>query len=173
MADKITEKTPVTTKEERRVSRWDPFAQLREMQEEMDRLWNNFWSVSVRPPMMPTARPSAMEAIWSPRMDVYKANGNLVIKTELPGMKPEDVSVTLEDGDLIIQGERKAEKEVKEGNYYRLERNYGSFYRCEALPEGITPEQIKATFTNGILEITIQMPSAPKTEARKISIATK
>jgi len=106
-------------------------------------------------------------------MDVYEQNGNVVIKTDLPGMKADDVEVTIEDGDLIIKGERKAEKEVKDADYYRMERSYGSFYRRQPLPEGITPDKIQATFADGVLEVTIPKPVEKKAEAQKIAVTKK
>jgi HSP20 family protein len=106
-------------------------------------------------------------------MDVYQKNGTLMITAELPGLKPEDVEVTVEDGDLIIKGERKAEKEVKEKDYYRMERSYGEFYRRQPLPEGIKPEQITATFADGVLHVTIPASPEPKAPTHKVAIETK
>jgi HSP20 family protein len=82
-----------------------------------------------------------------------------VVKAELPGAKKEDIEVTLDQGDLVIRGQKKAETEVKEEHYYRMEQSYGSFYRRLALPFETTAEQIKATYAEGILEIRIPKPT--------------
>ncbi len=112
-----------------------------------------------------------MGAVWVPQMDVYEKDGKLVVKAELPGMKKEDVEVTVEEGDLVIKGERKTESEVKQEDYYRSERSYGSFYRRVPLPEGVDPEKATATYADGILEIDVPLPAKPKQTERKIPVA--
>jgi HSP20 family protein len=169
----MAEKTTVPVKQEKAVSRWDPFARLQELQDEVARLWGEPWPFALRPFTTPTLRLPATPSTYMPRMDVYEKEGNLVIKADLPGAKPEDVEVTVEDGDLVIKGERKAEKEVNEKDYYRMERSYGSFYRRQPLPEGTKPEQIRATFAHGVLEVTAPKPVEKKPEAQKIPISTK
>jgi HSP20 family protein len=166
----MAEKTSVPVKANgQTLRRWSPFELLEELQDEMTRLWGEPWPFFTRP----FRRVALAPTTWTPRVDMYEKDGNLVITTDLPGTTPEDVEVTIEEGDLIIRGERKAEKEVKEENYYRMERSYGSFYRCIPLPEGIKPDQIKATFANGVLEITIPKPLEEKPKAQKIAITTK
>jgi HSP20 family protein len=107
---------------------------------------------------------------WAPRMDVFEKDGSIVVKAELPGLKKEDVTVEIEGDDLVIRGEFKAETEVKEADYSRMERSAGSFYRRMPLPEGITPEQIEATLADGILEVRIPKPVEAKTEATRIEV---
>lgn len=166
----MAETTTVPAKRNAEVARrWRPFELLDELQEEMARFWDEPWPVTFRPFRSRWMRPTT----WMPRTDVFEKNGNLVIKTELPGIKPEDVEVTLEEGDLIIRGERKGEEEVKEENYYRMERTRGSFYRCLPLPECVNPEQIQATFSNGVLEIVVPRAKTEKPAAHKIAVTTK
>lgn len=170
----MTDKTNVPVKQEgKTLRRWDPFEGFQELQDVMARFWNETWPFAMRPSTWPAIHAPAAPTAYVPRMDVYEKNGNIVIKADLPGTKPEDVNVTVEDGDLIIQGERKAEKEVKEEDYYRMERSYGGFYRRQPLPEGITPDKIQATFANGVLEVTIPKPIEKKPAAQKIQINTK
>ena len=76
-------------------------------------------------------------------MDIFEKDGALMVKAELPGVKKEEVTITLDDGDLVVRGERKAESEVKEEDYYRMERSYGSFYRRMPLPFEAKAEEIK------------------------------
>jgi HSP20 family protein len=159
--------------EKKGISPRDSFERLQQLQEEMARFWSEPWPFAWRSFAWSTPRLPATTPTYLPHLDVYEKNGNLVVKADLPGAKPEDVEVTVEDGDLIIKGERKAEKEVNEKDYYRMERSYGSFYRRQPLPEGTKPEQIKATFSDGVLEVTAPKPVGKKPEAQKIPIVTK
>jgi len=106
----------------------------------------------------------------APRIDVYEKDGIFVLKAELPGLKKEDVQVEVYNGNLVIKGESKAETEVKEEAYYRTERTFGSFYRSVPLPWEVTPEQIKATLTDGVLEVQIPKPVATTPEAIKVPV---
>lgn len=108
-------------------------------------------------------------SIRMPSLDVFEEKDSVVVKAELPGMKKEDVEVNLAGESLTIKGEKKEDKEVKEDNYYRRERSYGSFLRTVALPCEVKSDEIKASFKDGVLEIRM-----PKTEdAKKKSIAVK
>ena len=118
-------------------------------QDEMARLWSQTWPFSSWPVACGTAATTGGAALWTPRVDVFEKNGDLVVKAELPGARKEDIEVTLDQGDLVIRGQKKAETEVKEENYYRMEQSYGSFYRRLALPFETTAEQIKATYAEG------------------------
>ena len=109
-------------------------------------------------------------ARWSPQIEVFERGGQFVVRADLPGLSKDDVKVDITDEALTIQGERKQEhKEEREG-WYRSERSYGSFFRSVPLPEGINANEAKASFRDGVLEIT--MP-APKREERKRSIEIK
>jgi HSP20 family protein len=120
--------------EERRLRLRDPFDLFEQVRDEMARLWG-------QRPLIPTPTPMfrSAEGIWAPRIDVYEKNGQLLIKAELPGVKKEDVKIEMDEGDLVIRGERKAESEVKEEDYYRMERTYGSFHRRLPIPFEVKP----------------------------------
>jgi len=107
---------------------------------------------------------------WMPKIDVFEKEGFLTVKADLPGMKKEEVFVTLEDNALVLKGERKEEKEIKEENFYRAERVYGNFYRRLPLNFKADPAKIEAKFTNGVLTVTL--PKAEKAAPRKIEIKT-
>jgi HSP20 family protein len=154
---------------ERRLRRFDPFEMVEEMQEEMARFWSQAWPFGPRPLFRPLRR--LAPTIWMPSTDVYEKDGNLVVKAELPGMKKEDIEVTLDQGDLVIRGERKAESEVTEEDYYRLERSYGSFYRRLPLGFHVTAEQIAASYHDGVLEVRIPKPKQEQPQAKKIPVA--
>jgi HSP20 family protein len=164
-----SEKTTVPAKTtERRLRFFDPFDLFGDVREEMSRRWGQ------RPLMpRPVLRPFAQlaEGYWAPRMDVYEKNGQLTVKVELPGVNKEDVKVEIDQGDLVIDGERKTESEVKEGDYYRMERAYGSFHRRLPIPFDVKTEQIRAAYKDGVLEIQIPKPAAATPETKKITIS--
>jgi HSP20 family protein len=141
--------------------RWDPFDELRSMQHEMDRLFDRFLGANI---------PSERVTLWMPSVESYTKEGKLVFKAELPGVDAKDLDVSITDRELVIKGERKSEKGTKEESYMYREISYGSFERHFVLPEGVKTDELKATFTNGILEITLPAPAVVK--ARKIEIET-
>lgn len=108
-------------------------------------------------------------SIRMPSLDVYEEKDSVVVKAELPGMKKEDVGVNLAGENLTIKGEKKEDKEVKEDDYYRRERSYGSFLRTVALPCEVKSDEIKASFKDGVLEIRMSKTE----EAKKKSISVK
>jgi HSP20 family protein len=168
-------RTAMLTKKETTVARRDaprdPFALLRDMTKQFDRLFEEgAW---------PTARwpagffkPVNAEVAFQPAIDVFEKDGRLVTKIDLPGMKKEDVKVEVTDGYLSIVGERKSEVEEKKDTFYRCERQYGSFYRTVPLPEGVKLEDVKAIFTEGVLEVSVPLPAKPKADVRRVEIQT-
>ena len=143
-----------------KVHRPDPFEMFEAFQDEMARLWSQTSPFGAWPLARRTALTTTGTTLWTPRVDVFEKNGDFVVKAELPGAKKEDIEVTLDQGDLVIRGQKKAETEVKEESYYRMEQSYGTFYRRLALPFETTAEQVKATYAEGILEIRIPKPAA-------------
>jgi HSP20 family protein len=99
---------------------------------------------------------------WVPAMDLVEHEDHFLLRADLPGLTEDDVSIELNDGSLTVSGERKAEHDQRERGFYRLERQFGKFSRTLTLPDGIDGDQIKASFTNGVLEVRI-----PKPEERK------
>lgn len=122
----------------------NPFTLMRRMSEEMDRAFGHGFGQA--------------SGGWYPPVEVAEQNGQLQVHAELPGVKPEDVKVEITDDALIIRGERKSEHEHHVGKAYRSERHYGEFYREIALPQGVSAEQAKAEFRNGVLEISVPIP---------------
>ena len=112
---------------------------------------------------------------YLPTTDVFARNGDIVVRVELPGIDPrKDVTVTLEDGELTVKGERKQEEEVKDEGYYRKESTFGYFERHVAVPEGTKESDIKATYSEGVLEIEIPKAVEPavKPKAKPIPVMT-
>jgi HSP20 family protein len=143
----------------RTMRNWDPVDELRSMQHEMDSLFNRF---------LGTSDESKRTTLWMPSVESFTKDNKLVFKAELPGVDPKDLDVSVTDRELIIKGERKEEKDTKEANYHYQEISYGSFERRFVLPEGVKTDELKAKFTNGILEITVPSPVIAK--ARKIEV---
>lgn len=148
--------------------RRDPFALMRQMTSDLERLfeesswpafrWPSRWGIG------------AEATSWAPRIDVFEKDQRLVTRIDLPGLKKEDVKVEVTDGQLAISGERKHEKEEKGEKFYRSEREYGSFYRAVPLPEGVKVEDVKAMFTDGVLEVSVPLPAKPEAKARTVEI---
>ena len=136
------------------VVRWEPLRELGSLQNEMNRLFNTVFDT-------PQPGGSTMRR-WMPAMDLVETDDHFVLRADLPGMKEEDVKIEFEDGTLTVSGERKAEHESKNEGYYRVERAFGTFSRSLTLPQGIDPEAVSASFTDGVLEVRI-----PKPEERK------
>jgi HSP20 family protein len=110
---------------------------------------------------------------WLPDIDIYERDEKIVVKMDLPGLKPEDIEITLEGDMLVITGKREEEKEVKEENYYCSERAFGEFSRTIRLPEGVTAGSIEATFKEGVLEVTVPKPTTTPPESKVVKIAVK
>jgi len=146
----------------------DPFALMREMTSELERVFHEPMWPSLHWPSLRT-RP-AVEAAWYPEIDVFEKDSRLVTKIDLPGMKKEDVKVEVTDGHLAISGERQRETEEKGKEFYRCEREYGSFHRAVLLPEGVKLEDVKATFADGVLEVSVPLPAKPEAKARTVEI---
>ncbi|MGH9403466.1 MAG: Hsp20/alpha crystallin family protein [Terriglobia bacterium] len=146
------------------IVRWEPFRDLLTTQDRFNRLFNDtFANVFGNEQPNPKA--------WTPAVDIYETDHNLVIKAELPGIDPKDVEVRVEDGTLYIKGERKYEHEVKEENYHRVERSYGSFARTFTLPRTINTEDIKADYKDGVLTLTMPKREEAKPKTVKINVA--
>ena len=145
--------------------RWDPFRELEEVSDRLNRMFAR-----------PTARPAngketMIVADWTPSVDISETEGEYQIKAEIPDVKKEDVKVTVEDGVLTIQGERKYEKEEKGKKYHRIERSYGSFVRTFSLPDVIEEEKVKAEFKDGVLNLHLPKSEKAKPKAIEVKVA--
>jgi HSP20 family protein len=107
---------------------------------------------------------------WAPPVDIYETDNDIVLKAELPGVDPKDVEVRVEDNNLYLKGERKFEKEVKEQNYHRVERSYGSFARSFSLPNSISADKVTAEFKDGLLTLTMPKREEAKPKTIKIDV---
>lgn len=108
---------------------------------------------------------------WAPAVDIYEGEHELVVKADLPDVKPEELDIRVENNILTIRGERKFEKTVSEDNYLRIERSYGSFSRSFSLSNSVNTDAIKADYRNGVLTLTIPKREEAKPKQVKVSVA--
>jgi HSP20 family protein len=108
---------------------------------------------------------------WSPQVEMFEREGELVLRADLPGLSKDDVKVELADNALTIEGERRDEREEKRQGFYSSERSYGKFYRRLPLPQGVNTEEASASFRDGVLEVTMPAPKAEAKRARKLEIS--
>jgi HSP20 family protein len=144
--------------------RWDPFQDLRSAQDEMAQM----------SPMLAhalglhTRQGSATATAWAPALDISERKDAYLVTVELPGLKPEDLDITMEDGLLTIQGERQLTQESSEQQFHRVERRYGAFRRSITLPAHVTAEGIQASFEDGVLQILV--PKAEEVKPKRIQV---
>lgn len=139
------------------ILRTNPFSLMRRMSEELDRVFGESNERGQR------------EKTWTPTVEVMQREGNFVVRAELPGLKPEDVKLEITDDAIVLEGERKDEREESKGGLHITERRYGRFYRAIPLPEGAKTGDAGAKFENGVLEITVPTEE-PKRQRREIPI---
>ena len=139
------------------MQRWSPFEELRRMDETMNRLWNS-------------GGRAAESGRWDVPMDVLQFGDDLIVRASIPGVKPEEISVTLEDGLLTIGGETSSESEDQKGGYLLRERRSGRFHRSLRLPSTVDADKVTPTYADGVLTITVPKQEAKK--ARRLEITT-
>jgi len=138
----------------------DPFRELAAMQDRMARL---FGDVYVRD------EDTGFRGSWTPAVDIYETdNHDLVLKAELPGLNREDIEVTVENSTLVLKGSKKFDAEVKEENYRRVERSYGTFHRSFTLPNTVDASRVSAEYKNGVL--TVRLPFREEAKPRTINV---
>ena len=141
--------------------RWEPFRELRQMQENMDRLWRSFGSGG--------GEEGDVEN-WAIPLDVAQEGDNIIVKASVPGVKPEDIDVSIENDVLTIKGQTKEEQEQREGNYLMRERRSGSFYRALRLPDTVDSDKAQPHYENGVLSITF--PRLESKRAKRLQITS-
>jgi len=141
--------------------RYDPFRDMLAIQERMNRLVDDLFHRT-------EVEPDNAMVEWKPLADVFEDDNHVVISLDIPGMKKEDITITVENNTLIVRGERKLEKEEKKKNYHRLERLYGTFSRSFNLPGTVDTSDIRASYQNGSLEL--QLPKREEAKPRAISV---
>lgn len=146
------------------ITRYDPFRDLRNLQEEVNRLFTGNAGRSFDDE-------GIARGAWSPSVDIYENKDQIVLEAELPGMNREDFDLTVENNVITLRGERRFEKKQDTDNYHRVERAYGSFTRSFTLPNTVTGEGASADYRNGVLRVTL--PKREETKARRIEIKSE
>jgi HSP20 family protein len=141
------------------ITRWDPFRNFSSFEEQVNRLFETSF--------MANADNSALTR-WAPAVDIYETENELVIKADLPNVAEKDIDVRVENNLLTIRGERKFEESVKEENYLRVERAYGSFSRSFSLPHTVNTETIQAAYKDGVL--TVELPKRAESKPKQVKI---
>jgi HSP20 family protein len=146
--------------------RWDPFQDLRSAQDEMAQMSPMLAQALGLHTQQGNAR--AATTAWAPALDISERKDAYLVMVELPGVEPDDLQITMEDGLLTIQGKRQFAQESSEQQFHRVERRYGAFRRSITLPAQVQAEQIEATFDNGVLEIVV--PKAEEAKPKRIQV---
>ena len=141
------------------IIRWDPFREMTQVQNQFNRLVDQVWG--------------GRQESWLPAVDVFDTKDAVVLKAELPGMKVDDIQIEVDDNVLTIKGERTFVDSVDESRYYRVERRYGAFQRSLALPQGVKADEIRATYEDGVLEVTVPKSEAEKPKRIEVKAAPK
>jgi HSP20 family protein len=139
-------------------TRWDPFQDLASVQDEMNQVFGR-------------ARQAQGGRVWAPALDIAERPDAYVVTVEIPGVRPEDLDITLEQGLMTIQGERRFHGESTDQQWHRVERRYGAFRRSITLPSQVDADAIEASFENGMLEVVV--PKAEETRSRRIMVSAK
>ena len=151
--------------------RYEPFHEIVNFREAIDRLFEDSF---VTPPRML----GGLRGEKIPAIDMYQTKNDVVVKSALPGIKPDEVDITIDGNTLIIKGETKADEEVKEEDYIYREHRHGSFRRMLTIPDGLDTDKAESTFDDGVLTVTVpklekSKPKQIKVKARKASQAKK
>ncbi len=144
------------------LQRFDPFRDIVNLRNQMDALFNEMG-------LLPRAAgQTEAAATWSPAVDIYETDKEIVLKAELPDIRQEDIRVSVDNNRLSITGERKFESEVKRENYHRIERSYGTFARTFTLPPTVDQDTIRAEYKQGVL--TVSLPKREVAQGKNIAI---
>jgi HSP20 family protein len=144
------------------IVRYDPFRDLRSLQDEVNRLFTTNLSRAF-------GDEGIARGAWNPSVDIYENKEQIVLEAELPGMRREDFDLSIENNVITLRGERRFEKKEESDNYHRVERSYGSFTRSFTLPQTVTAEGATAEYRNGVLRVTL--PKREEVKARRIEVS--
>ena len=143
------------------ITRWEPFRELSNLQNQMNRLFQDYGRGS---------QDELMTTGFVPAVDVYEDEHSIALNLEVPGMDEKDMDIRLENNQLTVRGERRFEKEQKEENFHRIERRYGSFSRSFTLPNTVDTDKVQASYVNGVLKITLAKRAEAKPKQIKVEV---
>lgn len=138
---------------------WRPFTDFGELRHRLDQAFRDL--------------SDGAQSGWAPSVDVVRSNGDLVLRADLPGIKPDEVKIEVEDGVLTVSGEHEESSERKDEDFMRRERRFGAFSRSMSLPSGVSAADIEATTEDGVLEVRIPVPKEPEAESVEIKAKPK
>lgn len=141
---------------------WDPWRDFGSLQERINKMFDD----TIR--SGGTGDEELATGAWSPAVDIHETDDSFVVSADLPGLKKDDIQINVEDNTLTIKGEKKFEEKVPRDKYIRVERNYGTFVRSFSLPQNVDSAKIKATFKDGILDLTL--PKREEAKPKKIAV---
>jgi HSP20 family protein len=144
--------------------KWDPIHDVGTIRDDIDRIFDGFFG-KIRPGR------TTLDSYWTPLIDLEETEDSVRVRAELPGMKKDEIKISLDGDHLHLSGERKQEKEEKEKTYHRIERSYGRFERVIPLPTEVEKEKVKAVYTDGVLQITL--PKSENVKPKEIAIDVK
>ena len=145
------------------LNRWEPFRSNLGLESQVNRIFNELFDRSQESNL----------TTWAPAVDIFEGENELVVKADLPDIKPEELDIRVENNILTIRGERKFEKKVDEKNYLRVERSYGSFARSFSLASTVNAEAIKADYRDGVLTLTIPKREEAKQKQIKVNVSAQ
>jgi HSP20 family protein len=143
------------------IIKYDPFRELRSLQDEMNRLFMTNLPRSI-------VQEDLASGGWSPSVDIYEGENEIVLEAELPGMSRDDFEVSIENNVITLKGRREFQKKEEGDNYHRVERSYGAFTRSFSLPRSVSAENTTADFKNGVL--TVSLPKREEAKSRRIEV---
>lgn len=141
---------------------WDPWRDFGSLQERINKMFDD----TIR--SAGAGDEELATGAWSPAVDIHETDDSYVVSADLPGLKKDDIQINVEDNTLTIKGEKKFEERVPKDKYIRVERNYGTFVRSFSLPQNVDSGKIKATFKDGILDLTL--PKREESKPKKIAV---
>jgi HSP20 family protein len=142
------------------ITRWNSFRSFPAVQDRLNRIFED---------ALHGGSDESSVATWAPAVDIYETENDLVLKADIPDLEEKDLDVRIENNMLTVRGERKFEQKVKQENYLRIERTYGSFVRSFALPNTVSMENIRAEYKNGVL--TVEMPKRAESKPKQVKIS--
>lgn len=145
------------------IVKYNPFRELRTMQDQMNRMLDMTWNREFGEEMK--------EGVWQPPVDIYEDEKSVIIKAEVPDIDQKDIEVKIENNTLTLRGERKHSSEIRKENYYRVERFFGQFQRSFSLPQTIDQDNVQAACDKGILTITL--PKLEEAKPKQVSVEVK
>lgn len=147
------------------IKKFSPFRDLMSMQEEMNKLFTDFFRRS------PEYGDNFREGIWNPDIDIKETKDSILVQAEIPGVNKDDIEITLNDDIITIKGEKKEERKEEEENCLLIERSYGKFQRSFRLPSEVEMEKVKAEFKDGVLKL--HLPKSERSKPKEIKIDVK